>query len=249
MVKCIAPNEIAPWQLDAYRDGVRDSTVVEHVHRCPACAQQVTELDLVDSRLSAALFRFTCPTMDDLMNYQWGLLREEQAAIVARHLTDCPHCAEEAVQLAPPALVGKEQMLQSTPSFSDQIRVLVARLIVSQPTLAPVRADEKEKEPTIRGIATNTVCYEVKECGWDIILNWAPRPGVAFTLQGQLLGPSPEEMETAQVELGQTNPILCTRMGMDGVFVLSPVSPGVYVLTLRTLQTEIQILDLELSSQ
>ncbi len=244
MVECIAPNEIESWQLDAYRDGVRDPEVVKHIQNCPTCAQKVAAPDPIDARLTAALFRSNCPTVDDLMNYEWGLLPEAQAAAVAEHLTDCSHCAREAAQLAPP-LSEQEASTQAKPSVSERLRVFVARLLPAGPSLAPapVRGEMDEQEIT-RGPATAPQCYQVDELDWDITLSRLPGPGAAFTLQGQLLGPSLEEMTAIQAELIDSD--IVVELGPDGVFVFASIPPGRYTLCLRAPQIEIQIPDIEL---
>jgi len=245
MIDCIAPEEIEPWQLDAYTDGARDPAVIRHIRRCPVCARRTAVPDPIDSRLSAALFRSTCPPADELMGYRWGLLSEVHAATVAKHLAGCPHCVAEAAQLAPQ--LSKEaalpQMSQPALPLSDSLRVLVARLLPSGSSLAlsPVRAGEMDGAKVVQGHPTATQCYEVDDVNWDIVLNWVPGPGAAFTLQGQLFGPGPDEMVSIQARLKQAESVPATKLDVDGVFVLSPVPPGVYTLRLCTPQVEVQI--------
>jgi hypothetical protein len=244
MTDCIAPDEIKDWQLDAYRDGERDPAVVRHVARCSACAGQVAAPDPTDRRLSAALFRFTCPTVDDLLHYQWGWLPQTQATAVAQHIADCPHCAAEAARLAPPP--ADETHPQPTGTPAERLRVFVARLLPGGASLAPapVRATpESPKAQPVRGRPMAVQYYTIDALDWDVTLTWTAGPGAAFTLQGQLLGPTPEEMAGGQAELVQ-HP-LTAALDADGVFILSPVPPGEHALRLRVAQTEIQIPDVK----
>ncbi|MCP4537504.1 MAG: hypothetical protein GY832_10190 [Chloroflexi bacterium] len=243
MTKCIASNEIEPWQLDAYRDGVRDPAVIAHIRRCPACAHRIATPEPVDNRLSAALFRFTCPTVDDLMNYHWGFLSQGQAANVAKHLVDCPHCAKEVAQFAP-YLLARDQVSQTTPPLFEQLHTFVARLLPSQLALAPVRAGQ---ERATRGPAPTTQSYTIDDLEWDLILNWTPGPGAAFTLQGQLFGPTADEMVAAQAKLKQAEIALTAPLDADGLFSISPVPPGEYALYFYTPQNKIQIPNIKLA--
>ncbi|MCP4538975.1 MAG: hypothetical protein GY832_17710 [Chloroflexi bacterium] len=251
MADCIAPEEIESWQLDAYTDGERDPAVIQHVRRCPVCARRVATPDPLDSQLSAALFRSICPPVDELMCYQWGLLSEAHTATLAKHLSNCPHCAAEAAQLAlEPSKEGPlPQMSRPTPPLSKSLRVLIARLLPSGSALAlaPVRAGEMNGTQVVQGRSTTVQCYEVDDVNWDIILNWTPGPGAAFTLQGQLFGPGPDEMTSIQARLKQTESVPATTLDQDGVFALSPIPPGEYTLCLCVSQVEVQIPNVKLA--
>jgi hypothetical protein len=74
--------------------------VIEHIHRCPACARQAQELAALQVTLIAKLYRASCPTSDQLVAYQRGELRGNDKLTVAQHLRQCPHCARELAVLA-----------------------------------------------------------------------------------------------------------------------------------------------------
>ena len=97
---CINPTEINEGDLMAYVEGTADQAVIEHVHRCPACARQAQELATLQATLTARLYRASCPTPDQLIAYQRGELRGNEKLTVAQHLRQCPHCARELAALA-----------------------------------------------------------------------------------------------------------------------------------------------------
>ena len=83
----------------AYVDGTADQAVIEHIHRCPACARQAQELAALQATLTARLYRASCPTPDHLIAYKQGELGGSEKLTVAQHLRECPHCARELAPL------------------------------------------------------------------------------------------------------------------------------------------------------
>lgn len=80
------------------------------------------ENDNFELQLKRSLYRHDCPEPLTLGDFQLALLDDAPAAVVARHLTRCPHCRQELDQLAEflePSLVEK---------VTGKFRLLVARL-------------------------------------------------------------------------------------------------------------------------
>lgn len=237
MTSCIAPEEISAWQLEAYIAGERDPAVVAHLRRCLACRQAVAASAQLERQLEKALFRLHCPSVETLLEYQWGFLAAREAQGVATHLAACPYCAAEAAHLAPPPA-------EAAPSWGERLQSLLARLLPTGPTLelAPVRAG-------VRGQTSVTQCYTVDIINWDLTLTWLPGPGAAYTLQGQLLGPTPEDLLGAQATVLGPTLHLTAPLDTVGVFTLAPLPPGEYVLQIRIARYAIHTLPVDMSDK
>lgn len=79
----------------AYADGDASAHVVEHVRRCPQCAEEARSLASAQRRLRHLLYRFDCPSPQLLGEYELDLLSPEARTQTAAHVRDCPRCAEE----------------------------------------------------------------------------------------------------------------------------------------------------------
>jgi hypothetical protein len=139
---CINPTEIHDGDLMAYVDGTADETVVQHIRRCPACARQAGQLAALQAALTAKLYRFSCPTSDQLIAYQQGELRGSEKLTVAQHLRQCPHCARELAALARDKRVGLGERVRSA------IEVLKAVLVTPQVQATGVRGIPEAAHPT-----------------------------------------------------------------------------------------------------
>jgi hypothetical protein len=92
MNDCILPPALTPAQLAAAVDGDAELSVQLHLAACPACRGRADALAAAQSRLRTLLRRSTCPAPEQLRDYAWDLLPEDQAAAVAHHAGACPHC-------------------------------------------------------------------------------------------------------------------------------------------------------------
>ena len=96
---CVSPPEPEDTLILAYLDGEADLDVQAHLERCPHCRQRAAQLAALHGRLAAGLYRAVCPTPHELGEYHLGLLPPGQAAAIAQHLADCPHCTQEMAHL------------------------------------------------------------------------------------------------------------------------------------------------------
>lgn len=245
--KCINPNEIEYWQLEAYVDGERTPDVVQHLKHCSACRDETVLLERTNAQLSALLFRLRCPDPEALLNYQWGLLPEKQALVIAAHLSECSHCYTEANRLHPPVLsTSKETTAKDINSvtgiFGQKLRLLVAQLLPGDPMLAPVRSAKSELDSGTRGPASTTDIYAVEELDWDIVLSYLVQSNATYTLQGQLLGVSAEQVNAFKASLVHDDTVIGTvDLNEVGVFEFASLSTGEYTLCFHTEQVKVCI--------
>ena len=169
---CVNPAEIQDDDLMAYVDGVADEATARHIRRCPACARRAEELATLQAALTAKLYRFSCPTPDQLIAYQRGELRGSERLAVAQHLRQCPHCARELAALAHEDMDREETGLGKR--FRAAIKVLEAVLVT--PQVSP-RAPSRVTQATgVRGasgvIRPKSQVY--RACETEIIVSQYP---------------------------------------------------------------------------
>jgi hypothetical protein len=243
---CVSPPELNDRELLAYIDGETDQQVVAHLERCPHCREKAYRLARLQHRLIAQLYRLTCPSAMELGEYDFGLLPRDQAAAVARHLAECPHCIREVAQLkdyltdvAPTLELGPLERVR------EQVKVLVARLVsggpgsslLQQPALAPayVGVRGEEEEPMVYQADDIQVVIEIHE---DV-----DQPGHRVLL-GLVTEIEPRELK---VHLWQASQCIAT-VSVDelGNFVIPGLAPGSFELILSGPEVEIHIQALEI---
>lgn len=98
-MKCIAPDEITGEQLLAYVDGEADGATLDHIRRCPHCAERARAYAADQQLLRAIFYRINCPEAHTLGEYHLGLLSPTRRAAVAEHLQTCPMCVADLAKL------------------------------------------------------------------------------------------------------------------------------------------------------
>ncbi|MFQ5856036.1 MAG: hypothetical protein ACE5LU_10370 [Anaerolineae bacterium] len=167
---CTSPPELDDIQLLTYVDSEADQQVVAHIDRCPHCREKARRLARLQDRLTARLFRVTCPSPEELGEYHLQVLPSERADAVARHLAECPHCTHEVVQL-------KAYLRELAPTLEpsrlgqvkERARVLIAQLVSGGEggalPLAPVPAGIRGEEegPYIYQAGDVQIAIEVQD--------------------------------------------------------------------------------------
>src|SRR5438128_6726342 len=98
-MKCNHPPPLTPDQLSDAIDGSADEAVRAHLADCPSCAARLADARLAEERLRARLFRWDCPTSQQLGDYEQGRLAAPEAATVASHVEQCVRCTQELAEL------------------------------------------------------------------------------------------------------------------------------------------------------
>lgn len=169
-MECSAPGTIHDEELLAYLAGERVSPVVpQHLASCQSCSTKLSDYRGIEHTLISKLYRWDCPPNQILGEYELGLLSNEVAADVKRHLRTCALCAAEVSTLADfltddatlvehpalprhkdpvspsspnshgPAHVAKRALDHIREQSSDGIRRIVATLLPQQPRYAHQR--------------------------------------------------------------------------------------------------------------
>jgi len=237
---CVMPPELDDRELLAYLDGEASHQVVAHLEQCPHCRERADQLAQLQGRMTADLYRITCPSTMELGEYHLGLLAGDRSAAVSRHLMECPHCSGELAQLK-----GYLGELAPELEFSpiERIKVLVAQLIGDKkgntqpgaPTLALAFTSVRGAEETPR-------LYQAGDAQIAIeIQDDAEQPDRKMLL-GLVTGIELRELR-AQLWLGD-EPLAWAPVDELGNFAISNLATASYELILSGPEVEIHIQDL-----
>lgn len=245
---CVSPPELSDRELLTYIDGEADHRVVAHLERCPYCREKSHHLARLQDRLAAQLYRITCPSPVKLGEHHLGVLPRDQAAAVARHLAECPHCSREVAQL-------KDYLTELAPALElsplervkERTRVLVARLVnggleaglLGQPALAPAYAGVRggEREPYLYQADDVQIAIEVQDDAEQLDRK---------VILGLVIG---MELGGLKAHLWQANQrVAVAPVDELGNFVFPDLALGSYELILSGPEIEIHIQDLEVGT-
>jgi hypothetical protein len=237
-MKCIAPNEISDERLFAYANGEGDPASLDHIHRCPCCAEEARAIDRDQSAFRTLFYRAECPDVHTLGEFHLGLVTADERAAIKSHLRICSECASEIDNL--------EHFLQSVPidpalaPIPRQLNRMIARLTPAFPGSA-----NQQPVPAFRGAATAPADLYLAEdikvvvgleadglrAGRKMLLGFAAREGKPL-----------ESLSGAHVQLnhrGRT--VAMEQVDMLGNFVFPDLTSGEYELLLFTDQEQVVI--------
>jgi anti-sigma factor RsiW len=217
MTECIDPTQIEEGDLIAYVDGEAEERVVEHIARCPACAEKVKQLRNTSRALLDRFYRSDCPAPEVLGQYMLGLLTPEEKLRVAAHLRGCPLCSRELETLE-----REERLGQKLVDALRGVVEVVEAVLVPQPRLRPA---------AIRGQGERQFAYQAE--GVEVLLGF--QPSARGTRRGTLLG-AVVESGTAPSDVAWIFPAgeSPSQVEIDalGGFAFEDITPGEYDLVL-----------------
>jgi len=237
-MECIAPHNITEEQLLAYSDGEADETTLEHIGRCPYCAEQARAITATQSILRVLFQRIECPEAHTLGEFHMGLLSADERPVIKDHLNSCPDCAKEVSDL--------EHFLQDVrtefmaPPLQTQLKRLVARLAPSPPGPA-----DQQPAFAFRGAATAPLdIYQAEDikmvvgleadglrAGRKMLLGFTTRKGKPI-----------ESLAGAHVQLSRGGQaVALEQVDTLGNFIFSDLASGEYELMLFTDQEQVVV--------
>jgi anti-sigma factor RsiW len=95
---CIDPTRVQAGDLITAVDGQASKAVRQHLAECSHCADLVEEMAALQVLFLAALYRHTCPSSEQLVAYLHHDLAGDEYQALARHVSECPHCARELTE-------------------------------------------------------------------------------------------------------------------------------------------------------
>ena len=237
---CVSPEELDDKDLLAYLDGEAGHQVVAHLEQCPHCRERAEQLAQLQGRMTAELYRITCPSTMELGEYQLGLLPGDQSAAVTRHLSECPHCSGEVAQLK-----GYMGELAPELEFSpmERIKVLVAHLVGKREESGSPQTPALALALTsVRGAEETPRLYQAGDAQIAIeIQDDAEQPDRKMLL-GLVTGIDLRESRV-QLWLGE-QPLASAPVDELGNFVISNLAAASYELIFSGPEVEVHIQDL-----
>ncbi len=189
-----------------------------------------------EKHLQTALYRAFCPDSIILGEYYLGILDEEQASQIRKHLRDCQRCQQELNQLES---FLREHSRDIELSPLEHVRQLIARLVDtgSSSTLAPAFQG-------VRGSEAKILSYQAE--GYQITLDIQDDLEHAGhkAIYGLLLGPDPQQFEARLIDEGAS--LALVKVDLYGNFWFDSIPPGSYTLLLTGPLDEIRIDELNL---
>lgn len=237
---CVLPPELDDRELLAYLDDEAGQQVVAHLKQCPHCRERADRWAQLQARMTAELFRITCPTTMELGEHHLGLLPGDQSAAVTRHLTECPHCSREVAQL-------RDYLEELAPELElspmERIKVLVAQLVGEKEENGPPQVPSLALALTsVRGAEETPRLYQAGNAQIAIeIQDDAEQPDRKMLL-GLVTG---IELRELRVQLWLADqPLAWALVDELGNFVISNLEAASYELILSGPEVEVQIQDL-----
>lgn len=211
-MNCIFPPELEDKKLLAYLDDAVDQETKLHLKQCQYCLEKAKNLARLHNRLTAQLYRITCPPSLELGEYHLRLLPASQMLVVAQHLRECPHCVREVEQLQ--SYLSDELAPNEAAGLLDGIKVLVARLVGGS---IGDRSSMPSAVVALRGEGKGPITFEAN--GLVIILDVQATLKGRVSVLGQVAVDDQDLWTGALVELRQANmPPITTLLDDLGVF-------------------------------
>lgn len=210
---CSQPPPLSEDQLSAALDGDAEPSVLEHLSLCPACAARLEQARRIEQTLKTSLFRWDCPTPQELGEYYLKHLRPQEMAAISAHLTTCVRCQTELADLqgfmddaADGDLAVPAGALRLQPYRPRQ---WTAQLYSSEAAFAARGAD---KGPVVAQAGDVTLFLETR------------RDPQGITLVGQLVADTLSRWSGALVEVRQNDVLQATALIDDlGAFQCGPL--------------------------
>lgn len=221
--------QLTDAQLIAYLDGEASPEIVIQVEQSGFYQERLKQLAETQEALQDRLYRFDCPSSQELGDFHLDYLTSREKAKIRKHLASCPNCTAELEQLR--AFQG------TSPGLIELGRILIARLIsnidsvdyFSQPDLAPAwETRGREKSPLI---------FQADEFQIVILPDLETKQPARYTLTGLVVG---QTTSGGEVDLLTSERCAASAVIDDlGNFAFEHVEPGEYQMIVGCESVEI----------
>ncbi|MEP7356669.1 MAG: hypothetical protein ABI847_05475 [Anaerolineales bacterium] len=216
-MKCNHPPPLTPDQLSDAVDGSDGAAVLAHLADCPSCTARLADARATEERMRGRLYRWDCPTSQQLGDYEQGRLAAPEAASVAGHIEQCVPCTQELAELRAFMALPDRPRARATEQNSTVRRPGLGELIAQ---LLP-----RSLAPALRGENSAPLTAEAE--GVTIVLDVQPAGGDQITLQGQVAADDQDRWTGALVTLRQANELKATAIVDDlGGFSVIELPPA-----------------------
>ena len=215
----------------------------QHLAACPTCTERAASQRQFIAALTDKLYRWDCPTTQDISDYAAGWLRGKRRRAITLHLRRCRHCTEE--------LRISQQFLVPTPLPAVPRQRLIAHLLPHRaigPALVGLRGGSSEGNGDWpRQYHVETISLSLHRA--------APSTGGSGAMLLGLISRAeapPDSFTDREVRLiasaAPDEPPLATEQIDDlGNFILSPIPTGRFDLIILLPEGDLVIEGLELS--
>jgi anti-sigma factor RsiW len=215
----------------------------QHLAQCPICTERAASYRQFMSALTSKLYRWDCPTTQEISDYVAGELHGKRRRALTLHVKSCPHCAEE--------LEVSRQFLAPA-SFQEAARPrLIAQLLTRQainPELSGIRGDARENETGWpRSYQVDTLALSLDHAASSRGGNDAMLTGLISRAETPLEVFTDIEVHLVASGAPDGPPILIEHIDEGGNFALSPIPPGRFDLVIVLPEGDVIIEGLELS--
>jgi len=220
-MQCSAPPPLTDDQISAVIDGAAEPAVHAHVAQCASCAQRLTKAREMEHSLRTRLYRWDCPSPQQLADYQLRRADADQVQAIELHLAGCVRCTEELTDLQ--QFLATDVSLEAPPAApmppkSAPWGALFAR---PQPQRPAVALRGAGPGPLMAVVGDTTIFIDVQPAGGQV------------ALQGQLVDTEQDRWVGALVEVRQSGALVATAEVDDlGGFACAAVPEGASELRL-----------------
>jgi anti-sigma factor RsiW len=92
---CSIPPPLTEDELSAALDDAASAAVQQHLAHCAYCKDRLEAARRIEQGVKRKLYQFDCPTSQQLVDYDTGLLDPVAATTIRRHVETCPRCQVE----------------------------------------------------------------------------------------------------------------------------------------------------------
>jgi hypothetical protein len=222
--------------LIAYLEGTATPDVVSRIENDPDALAEATLLRGFETALTAVLYRQHCPALDDLLQWQAGILAATAAQRVEQHVDTCPHCRTELAQLAAATPAEAPRAVRSSQPAPPAWRTRLAQ--TGRDILAVLRPMPLQPAAALRGTAAREMLYHAGD--YQVVLKIAPPLAAENVrqLEGQITGhdnPAVVPHGARVALIGDEGAAICDdTVDEFGYFALDNVESGEYTLRIET---------------
>ncbi len=235
MNECINPALIEGGDLIAYVDGEAEPALRAHIDSCPACLQRANELGQVTQGVLGMMYRASCPEPEQLGLHHLKLLSASEELVMAAHLRQCAHCAEDLSLL----VVEEEpdRLITTVWDLFGQVGQVIEGVFMPAPRRRGATRRKRDGKQEVQ----NYVADEV-----HVMLDFQPvrRGRKEGMLVGTILSAIPETGGQAWLfEEGEVP--ISTEIDRLGTFIFERMKPGNYDLALEVEQKAILLREVQ----
>jgi hypothetical protein len=219
-MQCSAPPPLTDDQISTVIDGAADPAVAAHVAQCASCAQRLMKARQMEHSLRKRLYRWDCPSPQQLADYQLRRADADQMRAIEMHLAGCVRCTEELADLQ--QFLAADVPLEAPQPAPMPLSPWGALFARPQPQRPAVALRGAGPGPLMAAVGDTTIFLDVQ-----------PADGGQIALQGQLVDADQDRWVGALVEIRQSGALVATAEVDDlGGFACAALPEGTSELRL-----------------